>query len=410
MKPALMRNIGLQFRRRSVAKPNRIESRKRAWARIQPHVLPIYQTSVYDYPDLKTLDDYYNGLIPGGYIYSRNGLPNSSELGRQVAIFEGAEDGLVCSSGMAAISVLLLANLKSGDSIVASSDLYGGTTVLLGEELPRLGISTTFADAGNLEQVKDSIAKAKPKLVLIETISNPSMKVCDIKEIARMAHKVGALLAVDNTFATPFVARPMELGADMVMHSGTKFLGGHSDLTIGVVCGGGKLIKRMSQISTRFGTIAGPFDCWLATRSLSTWRVRMVNSCSNAMKLAEYLASRKDRISRLYYPGLPSHPNHRVAKTIFSPGMYGGMLSFDLKGGLSAADTFVRSLSQATLTPSLGGVRTTVSHPGKTSHRHITETRRKESGISDSMIRVSVGIEDYEEIQNDFDAALEAIG
>lgn len=384
-------------------------SRKKAWERILSHVLPIYQTSVYDYPDLRALDDYYNGLIPGGYIYSRNGLPNSAELAKQVAQFEDAEAGLVCSSGMAAISVLLLANLRSGDHIVASSDLYGGTTVLLGEELPRLGISTTFVDAGDKASVEHALTEEKPKLVLVETISNPSMKVCDLKEISRITNKVGATLVVDNTFATPFVARPLELGADIVMHSGTKFLGGHSDLTIGVLCGEEKRVKRMSQFSTRFGTIAGPFDCWLASRSLSTWRVRMANSCVNAMKLAEYLVSRKDKISCVYYPGLPSHPSHKVAKKIFSLGMYGGMLSFDLKGGLRTADSFVRSLSRTTLTPSLGGVHTTISHPGKTSHRHITEGQRKESGISDSMIRVSVGIEEYDKIQSDFARALDAI-
>ncbi|MGI0079638.1 MAG: trans-sulfuration enzyme family protein [Nitrososphaerales archaeon] len=402
-------NEKYRFRRPDfVTKARRSVSRKPTWAKIVPHVLPIYQTSVYDYPDLEALDDYYNGLIPGGYIYSRNGLPNSEELGNQVARFEGAEGGVVCSSGMAAISVLLLANLKRGDNIVASSDLYGGTTVLLGEEFSRLGIRTTFADARNLEKVKDAIARQRPKLVLVETISNPTMKVCDIAEIARTTHRMGALLAVDNTFATPFVVRPIELGADIVMHSGTKFLGGHSDLTIGILCGDKKMVKRMSQVSTRFGAIAGPFDCWLASRSLSTWRVRMVNSCANAMKLAEYLASRKDMISRVYYPGLASDPGHRVAEKMFYPTMFGGMLSFDLKGGLRAANTFIRELSRVTLTPSLGGVRTTISHPGKTSHRHITQTQRIESGISDAMIRVSAGIEEYRGIQDDFAAALNA--
>ncbi len=262
-------------------------NRKEAWKRILPHVSPIYQTSVYDYPDLDSLDDYYNGLIPGGHIYSRNGLPNSEDLATQVAGFEGAEAGIVCSSGMAAISVLLLANLTQGGHIVASSDLYGGTTVLLNEELKRFGANTTLVDAEDLVLVEREVRLKKPKVLLVETISNPTMKVCDIAELSRIAHTNGATLAVDNTFATPFVAKPIDIGADIVMHSGTKFLGGHSDLTLGVLCGEAKPIRRMSQFSTRFGTIAGPFDCWLATRSLSTWRVRMLNSCSNASKLAE---------------------------------------------------------------------------------------------------------------------------
>ncbi|MGI0091384.1 MAG: trans-sulfuration enzyme family protein [Nitrososphaerales archaeon] len=374
-------------------------------SKISPHSTPIFQTSVYDYPDLETFDDFYNGKILGGYIYSRNGLPNSTELGKQVAELERTDTGVVCSSGMGTLLVAFLSILGSGDEIVASGDLYGGTLVLLNDELSRLGIKTTFVDVSLAQKVQEAITR-KTKLVLVESISNPTMKVSDIGRIAKIAHGMDSLVLVDNTFATPFVLRPSELGADLVMHSGTKFLGGHSDLTIGVLCGKPDLIRRASQFCTRAGVIAGPFDCWLATRSLSTWKVRMAKSCANALTLAKYLETRSDKVSKVYYPGLASHPQNRVAKKIFDKGMFGAMVSFDLKGGLASASAFAKSLSKITITPSLGGVRTTISHPGKTSHRHITPKERKESGITDAMIRVSVGIEDYDFIELEFKRAL----
>lgn len=371
------------------------------WSKITPHSQPIFQTSVYDYPDLESLDDFYSGLIPNGYIYSRNGLPNANELGKAVASLEHTEKGIVSSSGMGALLVSLLAFLKSGDKVTASNDLYGGTSVLLKEELSRFGIKSSFVDASlDFEIEKGS------KIVIVETISNPTMKVCDIEKIARQSHEKGTLLIVDNTFASPFVARPAEYGADIVMHSGTKFLGGHGDVTVGVLCGKEKEMKRAAQFNTRAGIIAGPFDCWLAMRSVATWELRVRKSCENAMKLAKYLEQRDDVISKVYYPGLDSHPQHSLAKKLFSEKLYGGMLSFDLRGGIRAASKFVKSLEKITLTPSLGGVKTTISHPGKTSHRHISAEQKKASGITDAMIRVSVGTEDYSSIEKEFGESL----
>ena len=371
------------------------------WSKITPHTQPIFQTSVYDYPDLESLDDFYNGLIPNGYIYSRNGLPNANELGKAVASLEHTELGIVCSSGMGALLVSLLAFLSKGDTVTASNDLYGGTSVLLKDELSRFGIKSNFVDASSDFEIEDGT-----KIVLVETISNPTMKVCDLKKIAKQAHEKEALLIVDNTFATPFVARPSEFGADIVMHSGTKFLGGHGDITIGILCGKAKEMKRAAQFNTRAGTIAGPFDCWLGMRSVATWELRVRKSCENAMKLAKYLEQRSDVISKVYYPGLDSHSQHALAKRLFNERLYGGMLSFDLKGGIREAGKFVKSLQKITLTPSLGGVKTTISHPGKTSHRHISAEQKKESGITDAMIRVSVGTEDYASIEKEFREAL----
>ena len=213
-------------------------------------------------------------------------------------------------------------------------------------------------------------------------------------------------LLVDNTFATPFVIRPSEYGADIVMHSGTKFLGGHSDLMLGVLCGEKKTMEQAAKFCTRAGVVAGPFDCWLACRSVRTWQVRVNRSCENALKLARYLGSRDDVVSKVYYPGLDTHPQHKLATRLFNKGMFGGMISFDLRGGLSKAGAFVKRLSRLTLTPSLGGVSTTISHPGKTSHRYVTEKQKMETGITDAMIRVSVGIEDYDLLEQEFERAL----
>lgn len=387
----------------------RSKKRIETWGKIAPHTTPIFQTSVYDYPDLETFDDFYNGLIPGGYLYSRNGLPNSNELARLVSEYEKAESGVVCSSGMGALAVAFLSQLGKGDHVVASNLLYGGTTVFLGQELSRFGIETSFVDATSDENVSRALRK-NTKMVIVETISNPTMKICDLEKLAKLTHEGNSKFLVDNTFATPFVARPSEFGADFVMHSGTKFLGGHADLTLGLLCGEKRVMERASQFCTRAGIIAGPFDCWLAARSLSTWKVRVKQSCENALKLARYLESRKDVISKVYYPGLKSHPQHKLASKIFDREMFGGMLSFDLKGGLSNASRFVKQLSRVTLTPSLGGVRTTISHPGKTSHRNLTEKQKEESGITNAMIRVSVGIEDYNLIEKEFGKALNSLG
>ncbi|MDG6997461.1 MAG: aminotransferase class I/II-fold pyridoxal phosphate-dependent enzyme [Nitrososphaerota archaeon] len=389
------------------AKPSRDELER--WRKIKPHSTPIFQTSVYDYPDLETLDDYYNGKIPGGYLYGRNGLPNSTELASLVAAYENTESGVVCSSGMGALSVAFLSKLKHGNHIVASDSLYGGTTAFIQEDLSRFGIECSFVNATDLDKVAGSVRK-NTKMLLVETISNPTMQVCDVKRIAKISKDAGALFLVDNTFATPFVIRPAEYGANIVMHSGTKFLGGHSDLLLGVLCGEKKMMDPVSKFCTRAGVVAGPFDCWLASRSVQTWKLRVKQASENAFKLARFLESRNDVISKVYYPGLESHPQHKLAVKLFDNGMFGAMISFDLMGGLSRASAFVNRLSKVTLTPSLGGVHTTVSHPMKTSHRNLTEKQKKETGITDAMIRVSVGIEEYSALEEEFERALAKSG
>jgi methionine-gamma-lyase len=376
--------------------------------KVQPHSSPITQTSVYDYPDLESLDDFYEGRMPEGFIYSRNGLPNSKELADLVASSENTEGGLVCSSGMGAITVALMASLRAGDRVAASNDLYGGTTSLLRDELPRFQIHTSFADSTS-PRVMEQAVRSGAKMVVVETISNPTMKVCDIHEIADFVHDNHSILLVDNTFATPLIVKPALLGADIVMHSGTKYLGGHDDLTIGLLCGSKEWIARAGQFCTRAGMIAGPFDCWLATRSFQTMGLRVRQASLNALKLARYLESRKDKVLKVYYPGLDSHPQHGLARRLFSEELYGGMLSFDLKNGYTGASRFAKVLENVTLTPSLGGTHTAISHPGKTSHRSLNSEQKTQLGITDAMIRVSVGIEGYESIEKEFSSALDAL-
>lgn len=380
------------------------------WSEIAPASEPIFQTSVYNYPSLEALDDYYRGAIPGGHIYSRNGLPNAEKLAEQVAKLEHAEKGVVCSSGMAALFVALCSNLKSGDHVLASTDLYGGTIVLLCEELARFGIRSSFAEATDSNSFHKVAKATGANVFVVETISNPTMKVCDIREIVKIAQETKAVVIVDNTFATPFVFKPFEKGADIVMHSGTKSLGGHSDLTLGVLCGGSSLMREAARFNTRIGAIAGPFDCWLASRSILTWQLRVTKSCANAIEIARFLEEKREKVARVYYPGLDSHPQHKLANELFEQGMYGSMLSFEIEGGLSEAEKFIKALRKVTLTPSFGSVKTTVSHPGKTSHRHLTQEQKAFAGITDSMIRVSVGIEPAKEIEANFDKAFQAIG
>lgn len=383
------------------------DAKREALPRAVPASPPIVQTSVYNFPDLKSIDDYYEGRAPGSYFYSRYGLPNSDELAEKVAKLENAKKGVACSSGMAALFVAIASSCGQGDQIVASPDLYGGTLVMLQKELPRFGITTTFCDPAGASSFENEMNRRKAKIALVETISNPTMKVCDVKALATAANRTGTTLIVDNTFATPFVVRPLESGAHIVMHSGTKSLGGHQDLTIGIVCGGSKIMERAFQFNVTVGAIAGPFDSWLASRSIETWRIRTVEGCRNAMRLAEFLEGRRE-VEEVFYPGLESHPQHVIAKRLFDSEMYGAMLSFKLKGGLAKADSFVKALKRVTLTPSLGGVKTTISHPAKTSHRKMPEKQRRKLGITDSMIRVSVGVEDYSVIAEDLARALKS--
>ncbi|WP_286680444.1 aminotransferase class I/II-fold pyridoxal phosphate-dependent enzyme [Tepidanaerobacter sp. EBM-49] len=369
-----------------------------------PKVPPIYMSSVFSFDSVKELDEVYEGTP--GYVYSRMGNPNHDSLEEILATIDEGEDALVYSSGMGAISMSLLANIKSQDHIISSNVLYGGTWELLTEELKKFNVEVTFLDFN-----KDDIEpyfKPNTKVVYMETISNPLMEVADIRKIAKIAHQHNAKLIVDNTFATPVVCQPLKLGADIVVYSLTKYMGGHSDVIGGGVVSDKETIENIRHVGSIYGPTMSPFDAWLITRSLRTLELRMRQHSQNAMKLAEYLENHK-KVKKVYYPGLASSPSKNIAEEIFYNGLFGGMMSVDLVGEEEEACKFIDSLEKVKLVPSLAGVTTTMSYPAKTSHRSMSRKERQDAGISDSLLRISVGLEEIEDIIEEFNKAFEKI-
>jgi cystathionine beta-lyase/cystathionine gamma-synthase len=358
----------------------------------KPLVMPLYQSSVYTLPDLDTLDRIINAQEPG-FIYARDGHPNARRLAEQLALLEGGVWAVVCGSGMAAISALVLALVQKGERIVASDRLYGRTTQLLDKELTRYGVETAFVDCGNLDAVAAALERGA-RLLLVETISNPLLRLVDVEALARLAHERGCQLVVDNTFATPVLVRPLDLGADFVMESLTKMIGGHSDVTLGMLCGRGQELQRISQVVTTWGLASNPFDCWLALRGLATLELRMKAASNNAAQLAVWLVEQPG-VAQVVYPALANHPDHRLGKRLLPAGC-GSMLCFELAGGREAVNRFMRLAVEVPFSPSLGDVQTTCSHPASTSHRYVDPEERRRLGIGDSLIRLSVGVEAIE--------------
>jgi cystathionine beta-lyase/cystathionine gamma-synthase len=358
-----------------------------------PLVPPLYQSSVYTLPDLDALDRIVAGEEQG-FIYARDGHPNSRQLANALIALEKADWAMICSSGMAAISAPILALVKPGDRIVASHRLYGRTTQLFSQELTRFGVATTFIDTGDLDQVRQALAPPA-QLLFVETMSNPMLRVADTAALAKLAHERNCLLMVDNTFATPVLQRPLEAGADLVMESLTKMIAGHSDVTLGVVCGRGDLLAQVSQVVSIWGFAANPFDCWLALRGLETLSLRMQAACANAAALATWLVDQPG-VARVVYPGLSDHPDHALATRLFATAP-GNMLCFELAGGRDAVNRFLHHAPGIPFSPSLGHTRTTCSHPAATSHRYVSAADRKKQGITDGLIRLSVGVEEIAE-------------
>src|SRR5262245_6391961 len=360
-----------------------------------PLVPPLYQSSVYTLPDLDALDRIMNAEEPG-FIYARDAHPNARDLAGKLAALESAEWGLVTSSGMSALSALFLATLQHGSRVVASNRLYGRTTQLLSQELHRYGIGTTFVDTNDLDEVDRALDKPA-RLLLAETVSNPLLRVADIPSLARLAHERDALFVVDNTFATPALTKPLEVGADVVMESLTKMIGGHADVTLGFLAGRGDLLPEVAQVSSIWGFSANPFDCWLAERGLGTLDLRMRQASYNAAALASWLAKQKG-VARVLYPGLRDHPDYRLAGRMLREA-YGNMLCFDLAGGREAVNRFLRQAPGIPFSPSLGATTTTCSHPATTSHRYVSPAEKQRQGITDGLVRLSVGVEPFELIQ-----------
>lgn len=367
-----------------------------------PLVPPLYQSSVYTLADLDALDAIYDAGEPG-FIYARDAHPNASHLAARLAAIEGGSWAVVCGSGMAAITAILLSHLSAADHVVASNRLYGKSTALLSTELARFGVHASFVDTNDLSEVKKALS-APTRLLHVETISNPLLRVADIAALAVVAHDHGCRLVVDNTFATPVLCRPLELGADLVMESLTKMIGGHSDVTLGLVCGKGEIPPEVPRVVSTWGLTSGPFDCWLAERGLATLPLRMQAASANALQLAPWLAAQPG-VSRVIYPGLPDHPDHELARRVLG-GHFGNLLCFELAGGRDAVNHFLHQARGVPLSPSLGDTTTTCSHPATTSHRFVSPAEKKRQGITDGLVRLSVGIEEIASIRAELSRGL----
>lgn len=364
--------------------------------------LPIYETSVFVYDSLAQVDDFLTGN-PDNYMYTRLGNPNTAALETLVCELEGGEAALFSASGMAAISAALLGRLSAGDHLIASRELYGTTQSLIEKELSRFGIAATLVDINDLAAVEAAITP-DTRLIYTETASNPLVRISDIPALAQLAKSHDLKLVVDNTFLSPALYQPLADGADLVLHSTTKYLNGHSDATGGVIVGDAEWVAQARRFQINSGGSASPFEAWLTFRGAKTLALRMRAHSSNAQQLAEALEAHP-KVAKVYYPGLPSHPDHERARRLFRKG-YSGMLSFTLKGGLAEVDALIKGLQRTAFAPSLAGVASSITHPGKTSHRALSAETLSSLDIHDGTIRVSVGIEDAEDVIDDFIEAL----
>tara|TARA_B110000305_G_scaffold81339_1_gene91571 strand:- start:550 stop:1689 length:1140 start_codon:yes stop_codon:yes gene_type:complete len=355
---------------------------------------PIYQTSTYSQ---KSPGDHK------GYEYSRTHNPTRSALEKSLASIEGGEFGLAFGSGLAAIDAVLKL-LNPGDEIISTNDLYGGSYRLFTKIFEKYGLVFHFTEMDDLSKV-ESLVNNNTKMIWVETPTNPMMNIVDIKGLSNISKKFNLILAVDNTFATPFLQQPLLLGADIVMHSATKYLAGHSDVVLGALIVNDKeLSEQLYFIQNASGAICGPMDSFLTLRGIKTLHVRMERHCENAEKIANYLKSNPE-IESVYWPGFKTHPNHEIAKSQMNN--YGAMISFTTKGNsLSKSLKIVESLKLFTLAESLGGVESLAGHPASMTHASIPKLEREKSGVVDSLVRLSVGIEDIEDLIDDLKQAI----
>ena len=330
----------------------------------RPLAPPLFLSAVYAATDTDQMDRIYEGEEPG-FTYAREGSPNSEQLASKIARLEGAEACLITGSGMSAVAALLIGLLKAGDHVVAGNQLYGRTHRLVRQELPRFGIDADLVDASDPAAVRSAI-RENTRMILVEAVSNPLLRVADVEALAQMARSTGVLFAVDNTFPTPLALRPLELGADIVLHSITKMLAGHSDVTLGALCCSREIAEPIRETIITFGLVGSPFDCWLAERGMNTLEVRVAGANSTAAALADFLA------------------------------------------GHDAVNRFMRALPDIPFAPTLGDVATIISHPGVTSHRGLTPEEREQIGIREGMVRVSVGLESPDLLERELQQALQA--
>jgi cystathionine beta-lyase/cystathionine gamma-synthase len=368
---------------------------------------PIHPSVGYLYDEMDDLDGVFAGER-SGYVYPRYGSPTVTAFEQAVAVLEGAEDVVAFASGMAAIHAALLgAGLRDGTAVVSAADVYGATYSLLDKILTAQGIRVRFVDITDLDQVAAAVAAERPAALHCEIVSNPLLKVADVPALAKIAHAAGALLLVDNTFASPYLFHPLEHGADYVIHSATKYLGGHGDVMAGVVACPAVRGRDLRERQKLLGANLGPQEAWLALRGLKTLPLRMRQHCANAQTVAEWLAAHP-AVAHVNYPGLPNHPQHDLAARLFGERGFGGMVSFDLRGaGQAQVFSFMEALELVLPATTLGDVYSLTLYPAHSSHRYVLPEVRAALGIGDGLVRLSVGIEDAGDIIADLALALE---
>lgn len=368
--------------------------------------IPIYQSSTFAFESARAGAEIFAGEREG-YVYTRIGNPTQTALESEIAFLENGEAGLAFGSGMAAISSIILSLCKSGDNVVASNTLYGGTHQFFMETLPRYNIDVCEVDGINLDNFSDKI-NDKTRCIYIETPANPTLAIIDINKCAKIAHKYKIPLVVDNTFSTPYLQKPLDLGADIVVHSATKFIGGHGDTVAGLVIGKKDYIDELRGTILRdIGGIISPLNAWLLVRGLKTLAVRMERHGENALEVAKYLTLHP-KVKKVWYPGLTTHPQHQLASEQMSG--FGGIVSFELKGGRKAGEKLMNSVELFTLAVSLGDVDSLIEHPASMTHSTYSADDLEKIGISESFVRLSIGIEDRQDLIEDLSQALKKVG
>lgn len=370
-------------------------------------VTPIYQASTFIFESAEQGGRRF-ALEEGGYIYTRLGNPNTTQFEEKLALLEGAEAAMATASGMGAITSAFWTALQAGDHIIAADTLYGCTFAYLNHGLSRYGIDVTFLDVRDLENVRQAL-RPNTKVVYLESPANPTMDIADIEAISELAHSIpGCLVFVDNTYCTPYLQRPIELGADVVLHSATKYLNGHGDVIAGIVAGKKEFIDqvRLFGVKDMTGSVLSPFDAYLICRGMKTLPLRMEKHCANAMQVAEFLESHP-AVDVVYYPGLKTFPQYELAKKQMK--LPGAMIAFELKGGVAEGKKLMNNVKLCSLAVSLGDTETLIQHPASMTHSPYTKEEREACGISDGLVRLSVGLEDVEDIIADLKAVLDTL-
>jgi cystathionine gamma-synthase/methionine-gamma-lyase len=371
-----------------------------------PVVGPIHPAVAYTYESMDELDTVLAGE-KHGYAYRRYGSPTVSAFETAMAELEGGEAAYAVSSGMAAVHLPLLASgVRAGSTVVGAFDVYGATFSLLGRLMPELGARVRMVDVTDLEAVEEALSETHPAALVAETISNPLLKVADVGALVELSHRNGVKVLLDNTFASPYLCTPIEQGVDFVIHSATKYIGGHGDVVAGVVVTSSENHAKLYELNKMVGSVLGPFEAWLAMRGLKTLPLRVCRQCSSAMRVAEWLA-KHPKVKRVNYPGLRDHPQHRLANRLFNGKGFGGVLSFEINGADQAgAFRFMDALELCVPATSLGDIYTLVLHPATSSHRALSAEERRRFGIGDGLVRLSTGIEEPEDIISDLQQAL----